>query len=135
MDAEKNLKNEDLEVESEPTSFKAKRDQWESEWKAEFKRDWEKSWKNEWKGEWKKYNSGKRHSRPNAAVKLEVNGQTYSLSVGKIILGIVLLSILPFNMVLVGGAVWAAYHFGRRSVEQENDESGKSKRDEDVTAA
>jgi len=133
MDTEKNI-TPNTDDTNEAASFKAKRDQWESEWKAEFKRDWEKSWKNEWKGEWKKHN-WKRHNRPSAAIKLEMgNGKTYSLSVGKIILGVVLLMLLPFQFVLLGGVVWAAYHFGRRSVENDGDETPKSKHDQ-ATAA
>jgi len=137
MDTEKNTTNDTTDS-NEASSFKNKREQWESEWKAEFKRDWEKNWKNEWKnewkGEWKKHN-WKRHSHNSPAIKLEMgNGQTYSLSVGKLIFGALLLMVLPFKFLLVAGAIFGAYHIGRRHGENESDETPKAKRDE-VTAA
>lgn len=142
MDAEKNTTLEtDATTTNEAGSFKAKREQWEAEWKAELKRDWEKSWKQdwkkEWKDEWKKHGKEWKNRRDShAAVKLEINNQTYSLSVGKLIVGVILLTLLPFHWLLFGGALWAAYHFGRQSAQKntDSDDSNNGQREE-VTAA
>lgn len=134
MDAEKNTTNtEETNANAEAASFKTKREQWEAEWKAEFKRDWEKNWKKEWKSEWKR--EWKHHDRPNL-IKVELgNGQTYSISLGKLIFGAFLLMILPFKFVLVIGALYAAYHFGRRSANEDSNENKPKQNRDEVTAA
>jgi|GEM_PF-2091411 len=139
MDTEKNT-TPSTDENNEATSFKAKREQWEAEWKAEFKRDWEQNWnkssqsRSDWENSWKKHNWKRNDRGHTAAIKLELNGQNYSISIGKIILAVILFSILPFKFLLVGGAIWAAYHFGRRSIENDSNGAGKSKHN-DVTAA
>ena len=68
-------------------------------------------WANNLRSQWTSH--GERRAGNTITITLS-NGRTYSASLGQLIFGAILLVVLPFKMVLLGGIVAAALYFGRR---------------------
>ncbi|MCU0465354.1 MAG: hypothetical protein MUF38_12400 [Anaerolineae bacterium] len=69
-------------------------------------------WTNNLRSQWT--SRGERRAGNTVTLTLS-NGRTYSASLGQLIFGAILLVVLPFKMVLLGGIFAAALYFGRRS--------------------
>lgn len=86
-----------------PEPEKAKRR--EVEWSSA---DWANNLRSQWTSR------GERRAGNTVTLTLS-NGRSYSASLGQLIFGAILLVVLPFKLVLLGGILAAVYHFGRRS--------------------